>query len=255
MNVYKPISLWYDTLQDRKYITTQGIKKNIPIPPISLRYRIQGNALSRDFLDVGKRNFEEIKIGLERIGYDLNSFENILDFGCGCGRTAIWFHINEINKNAFNFYGTDIEIDAIKWCCENLGSGNFNVNKELPPVEYQDNFFDLIYAISVFTHMREDHQFLWLEELKRILKPNGILIISLHGQRLSKDLTHNETVQLQKTGYSTKVISNHKDWAYLASYHTKEYVLNKFGQYFKVLDYTERSVNNLQDMVVLQKMA
>jgi hypothetical protein len=82
--------------------------------------------------------------------------------------------------------------------------------------------------------------------------------ISLHGQRLSKDLRHNETVQLQKTGYSHKVISNHKDyfhnWAYLASYHTKEYVLNKFGQYFKVLSYTERSVNNLQDMVVLQKM-
>jgi cyclopropane fatty-acyl-phospholipid synthase-like methyltransferase len=164
-----PLSVWYDSLKDRRCIASQKLPNTIP--PASLRYRVQGNGLLKDFLDMAKHNFEEIKIALERINCNLDSFENILDFACGSGRTAIWFHLkNETNKNELNLYGTDIDGDAIKWCQENLASGKFSINKELPPLEYQDNFFDLIYAISVFTHMKEYHQLLWLQELRRILK-------------------------------------------------------------------------------------
>jgi ubiquinone/menaquinone biosynthesis C-methylase UbiE len=259
MSAYRPLLFWWHNRYDRKCIATYKLKCNVP--PASLRHSVQGNASPKDFLDVGKRTFQEIEIALQSMGKDVNSFENILDFGCGCGRTIIWFMEKEKEKekkNKFNLYGTDIDSTAIKWCRENLDSVKFNVNGELPPLEYQDNFFDFIYALSVFTHLNEDYQFLWLKELKRILKPNGILIISLHGQKFSKDPTQNETRELQETGYSCKVNYNGKgnfpDWSRYASFHTKEYVSKNFGQYFKVLSYTEKTVNNLQDMVILQKM-
>jgi len=44
----------------------------------------------------------------------------------------------------------------------------------MPPMSYEDNMFDFVYSISIFTHLPEDMQFAWLQELQRITKPGGI---------------------------------------------------------------------------------
>jgi ubiquinone/menaquinone biosynthesis C-methylase UbiE len=49
----------------------------------------------------------------------------------------------------------------------------------LPHVPYEDNYFDLIYAGSVFTHIA-DLADAWLLELKRILRPGGMLYVTVH---------------------------------------------------------------------------
>ena len=47
----------------------------------------------------------------------------VLDWGCGCGRIIEMFQHLTKNKE---FYGCDIDAEAIDWCKNNLGNIIFN---------------------------------------------------------------------------------------------------------------------------------
>ena len=128
---------------------------------------------------MGRTCVEDLKNSLRLIGRDLYSFENVLDFGCGCGRALRHFHDHPLS---FQMYGTDIDAEAIAWCRRKLPFVTFRVNDPLPPLPFAAGTFDLIYAVSVFTHLDEGHQLAWLKELKRVSKPGAILLLSAHGR-------------------------------------------------------------------------
>ncbi len=54
-----------------------------------------------------------------------------------------------------------------------------------PPLEFDSASFDLVWAISVFTHLT-DNSIPWLLELHRILKPGGLLIATYMGRWTSE---------------------------------------------------------------------
>ena len=54
-------------------------------------------------------------------------------------------------------------------------------NGELPPLDEADDSFDLIYAVSVFSHLTDEWPG-WLSELHRLLKDDGILIATFLGR-------------------------------------------------------------------------
>ena len=51
----------------------------------------------------------------------------------------------------------------------------FEANNALPPLLFPDCAFDLVFAISVFTHLDEQYQLAWLAELRRVAQPGAIL--------------------------------------------------------------------------------
>jgi SAM-dependent methyltransferase len=55
------------------------------------------------------------------------------------------------------------------------------VGELLPPLQFEDESFDLVQLASVFTHLPLEHQRRWIEEIRRLLKPKGVLVITLHG--------------------------------------------------------------------------
>ncbi len=202
---------------------------------------------------MGERCSETIEAALEKIGKDFDSFQNVLDFGCGCGRTLIWF---ASPPRSPRFYGTDTDAEAISWCRDNLDFAEFSVNDALPPLEHPSEAFDLIYAISVFTHLDEDYQFRWLDEIKRVTKPGGIVLLTVHGRHGWKHLPREDIVDIRRRGFKFIASNTMKglfpEW-YQNAYHTKEYVFDRCSEYFDILDYIPKGMSNRQDVVVLRR--
>jgi SAM-dependent methyltransferase len=71
-------------------------------------------------------------------------------------------------------------IDAIVWCRQNIRYAGFSIAPDVPPTSYADGSFDLVFNHSVFTHFDEKMQDAWLAELRRILAPGGIALLSIH---------------------------------------------------------------------------
>ena len=62
-------------------------------------------------------------------------------------------------------------------------------SEERPPLPLRDEQLDLIWTLSVFTHLTGTWS-AWLLELHRILKPNGLLIASFMGEGMSEILAN-----------------------------------------------------------------
>lgn len=213
------------------------------LPPAEMRYRVGASPDAEEFITIGQTCAADIQSAVLKVGRDLSSFTHVLDFGCGCGRTLV--HMKSLAPQA-QIDGIDIDEQAIQWCSENLKFASFRVGKENPPMVYGADTFDFIYVISVFTHLDEDYQFRWLEELRRIAKPGGVLVLTVNG--LNSDGNNGFVFE---RSYEEGLFPA---W-YQNTYHSKDYVLKNFGKYFEVLGYFPRSMNAHQDVVVLQKSA
>lgn len=235
----KPVYRWlmfkHADLKDR----VAGDKDNLP--PSELRYRVGASPDAEEFITIGKTCAADIHNAVLKVGRDLGSFTRALDFGCGCGRTLV--HMRSLAPAA-QIDGIDIDAQAIEWCRQNLKFASFKVGKETPPMDYAADTFDFIYVISVFTHLDEDYQFRWLEELRRIAKPGAVLVLTVNGLAGNGDKGF-----VFERSYEEGLFPA---W-YQNTYHSKDYVLSNFGKYFEVLGYFPRSMNAHQDVVVLEK--
>ncbi len=129
-----------------------------------------------------------------------------LDFGSGAGRTLRHF---EPEAEIAEFWGCDIDGPSIAWLSENL-TPPFHGWKSTsyPPLGLEHGTFDLIYAVSVFTHLAENST-LWLLELRRMLKPDGLLILTYMGRWNSKWLAGEPWVE-DRIGFN--VLHHNRDW-------------------------------------------
>ena len=66
------------------------------------------------------------------------------------------------------------------------------VNGPEPPSPYPADTFDVVYAVSVLTHLTESSQLGWLEDWRRILRPDGLLLFTTHGDSHSHKLGKRE---------------------------------------------------------------
>lgn len=117
---------------------------------------------------------------------DLNN-KVILDWGCGPGR--IIRHLPNVIGNGCQYFGTDYNKKSIDWCSKNLPGIDFNNNSLKAQLPYSDNFVDVIYGISIFTHLSEQLHYDWYAALYRVLKPNGIMFLTTQGDNFKEKLT------------------------------------------------------------------
>lgn len=232
--LYRWILFRHVDAQDR----ANGVQNGLP--PAELRYRVSSTPDAEEFVATGKRCASDIQNALSRVERELGSFDRILDFGCGCGRTLI--HLKDLAPRA-ELHGTDIDAKAIEWCKRELTFADFKVSNDTPPVDYPADSFDFIYAISVFTHLDENYQFRWLEELKRIAKPGGIVLLTVDSA-----LVGDRGFVFQRS-YEEGLFPA---W-YQNAYHSKAYVVDNFGRYFFILEYLVKGMNGHQDVVMLRK--
>jgi SAM-dependent methyltransferase len=226
-----------------------------PLPPARLRFRVHGLADRQSFLQVGETCAGDLRNALRQAGVDFGSFTDILDFGCGCGRVMTFMRNPSIPQR---FYGVDIDPEAIAWCRHNLPFGTFKSTNPDPPLPFEPKQFDFIYVISVFTHLDEEYQFAWLNELKRIARPGAIVIATAHGSYTHSGLGPEEKQTLSEKGFLFNIGTTGRFKAdglpdfYQTAFHTEEYIRANWGRFFRIRSYIPRGVNSHQDLVVLQ---
>lgn len=147
---------------------------SVPIPPPELVSRIGG---TRDnYIEIGAAQ----RRILERLLPSGWSFQgkSVLDFGCGTGRTLSAF-LQDAQRAEFS--GCDIHAESIAWASADLSPPlHFFVCRQAPPLAQPDQRFDLVFAMSVFTHITHEWS-RWLVELHRVLRPGGLAVISVLG--------------------------------------------------------------------------
>jgi SAM-dependent methyltransferase len=151
----------------------------MPDPGPELIERVAGIHDRDGFLASGRESVLELERTLAIADRSLDSFESILDFGCGCGRMLLWMaQLGRVRA----LHGTDIDAEAIAWCREHLPYARVSVNTADPPLPYADGAFDLVFNHSVFSHIDERRQDMWLTELQRVARPGALLVLSVHGE-------------------------------------------------------------------------
>src|SRR6202012_1198757 len=135
------------------------------------------------YRDAGRLSRQSIAQSLDAIDKRLGDCRRVLDFGCGCGRTLRW--MRDLAPTAA-LPGAGVDGGAIDWCARHFDFGSFAATQAQPPLPYADDSFDLIYVLSVFTHLPLAAQLAWLAELRRVLAPGGTLLLTFLGYRPEK---------------------------------------------------------------------
>jgi SAM-dependent methyltransferase len=215
-----------------------------PLPPRRLMVRVAMTADADWFLRSGRAAYDAITahVPLDGVG-------SVLDFGCGCGRVTRWF---ESFDGAVA--GSDVSAPAIEWCRDNLSFASFETNGLAPPLEFDDASFDLVYALSVFTHLTGELQLAWRDELRRVLRPSGLLLFTTHGRSYVPRLDEGERSQFEH-GELVVRWGDIPGTNLCSAYHPESYLRNTFAQGFAFLELEPEGArgNPTQDLVVLRK--
>ena len=187
---YVPIDV-IEKLKGRDSLTPPG--SIIPFALGGLDFKKKGEEFKKYFLDLGQ----------------LQRNDRVLDVGCGVGRMAV--PLTSYLSQKGEYQGLDAVRKSIKWCQNHITSrfGNFHFqhidvfNKAYNPkgkclakdikFPYQDDYFDFVFLISVFTQMLSAGVENYMSEISRVLKPHSRCLISFF-------LFNNESEKLIRGG-------------------------------------------------------
>lgn len=155
----------------------------IPPPAILAAYAVT----PEQFIEHGNGFVYEFLVKRGR----LRPNERILDLGCGPGHHAR--PLTEFLSDEGSFEGLDIATPVIDFCKSAYAAfknfnfthadiqndhynaeGRFRQNQYKLP--FKDSEFDLVYSVSLFTHLPPEDTLSYLAEIRRVLKPTGRFI-------------------------------------------------------------------------------
>jgi SAM-dependent methyltransferase len=241
--------------QDAYYVPDPRTRK--ALPDDARLIRVAGEARPEAFCFGGLTDFMRMDLLLESLfGRGFAGFPRVLDWGCGCGRVIRYMD----RVSGVSATGADVDPDNIAWCRANLPHASYAHLPLHPPTSFAPASFDLIYGISVFTHLREKVQFAWLEELQRIAAPGAVLLMTVHGETalqycraprsLLECLSRDGFVVTSENPQINDVIDDRT--YYVNTAHDPGYLRAKWGRYFNVLRIIPGFLGT-QDVVVMQK--
>jgi len=283
-NIAKNDKLFFELLKQSVHTPVINGVKFPGFPQASLQATYVGSS-NEDALKPGFRFYRALKEYCQ-LYHPIHSDFRVLDFGCGWRRITRFF-FNDLKDE--NVIGVDVNRKIIKFCRSNMHYGKwFSINplvpkkaweKSFPFYRLQENNFDLIFAHSVFSHLEENVARDWIKEFARLLKPEGLLIIttwgrtfldrceSLQGQ-VHASKAHNNWAKafnpikkakedydqgkflFEPMPYDGDVLN--KSFFGLALIPQK-YVEKEYTPYLKLLEYVDEKVKDPQAVFVMQK--
>jgi SAM-dependent methyltransferase len=242
------------------------------VPPRRLRARAGAPGAS-EYADGGRVAAAELAAGLDATGRSPAELGSVLDFGCGAGRVLPSFAVLAPRAT---LVGCDVDQSAIEWARRHRAGARWELSSFAPPLPFEAESFDLIYSISVFSHLGASLQGGWLRELRRVLAPGGIALLSVHGRHAFEQF---RTGRVRTAWCAAELFGRgplgagefvfapytRSMWTegelpgvgreYGLAFHGSAHVRDAWSRELDVLDVLERALTGWQDLVVCRKPA
>lgn len=235
-----------------------------PFPPAELMYRTTGLQKNRDFAQHGADIISALSGASP---YPLNTFGTVLDFGVGVGRVARYF-----KGFAGRYIGLDIDPDNLRWIAETMPWVDAVRSKPNAAIPIGSGLVDAAISISVFTHIDEATTAFYIDELHRLLRPDGIALLTLHGERALQRGLDDTTVArlmgieagrleqakatLEQTGFDFIEQYTHltqDNYCYGTTFISRRKAEKLFSRRFTVLNFVPGAIHSFQDLIVLKR--
>jgi SAM-dependent methyltransferase len=184
----------------------------------------------------------------------------VLDWGIGCGRVAV--PLKRAFLNDAEILGVDIDRDNVDWCERHLTDVKVQMGDYYPPLNFESGSIDLIYGISVMTHLSRDAQAVWLRELRRILRQGGICILTTHGEYAISLVDWFPSAvyrDIMKLGISDVMLDDNLGphlaipGYYRGTFQLRRQVEEHWSKYLKIVGYLPAGSHAHQDIIVMMK--
>jgi SAM-dependent methyltransferase len=214
------------------------VAERTPIPPLELAHRVGSVEHAEDPFELYEMLGRETRDQVVSMLPSDWSFEGkrVLDFGCGAGRTLRHFLPD---ASQAEFWGCDIDAPSVDWLKQNL-SPPLHVfrNPAQPPISRPNGYFDLVYAISVFTHLTDTWSE-WLLDLHRVLGEGGLLITTYMGEGMSQQIA-DEPWQEERVGMNVLRAWQSWDQGGPSVLHSDWWIRAHWGRAFEILEIQHR---------------
>jgi ubiquinone/menaquinone biosynthesis C-methylase UbiE len=233
------------------------LKESLPVPPKVLWLGYADT--EEEYLSDGQRNMAAMLEVLKKAGATPETFDRVLDLGCAAAR-LLRFYPHSSDKS--ELWGADVDAKPISWCQQHFGPPfRFLTTTTSPHLPFEDNYFDLIYCGSVFTHI-SDLADAWLLEIRRTLRRGGYAYITISDKRtidlLFTKYQNDLTEMVQRFDEETSIRA--KDYAlfYLGRdpnsqvFYDTPYLVDKWSRFANVVSVTPEAYYH-QTAILLQK--
>lgn len=218
--------------------------------------------------------YREIHSYARKNGLIFTPDTRVLDFGCGFGR-MLRFFLKDVAPG--NLIGTDVYPMFVDICNDLFQSMHFDNNEPYPPLPYPDASFDIIYAYSVFSHLSEPAHLQWLKEFRRIIRPGGLIFLTLRQKKFLKiynkkigvsGLSQYEDMLVRSFGDQNAMLPRYEagEYIYVASggggaltndfygeaVIPEKYIEKVWTQYFDIIDLFDKLSRLPQALIVLR---
>ncbi len=223
------------------------------MPPKGLPFPGRDTGVFFDF-----RNADALAGVLMQAGFVFDPGAQILDFGCGTGRTL---RTLSLAWPDVAWTGVDTHARAIGWAQAAMPDLTFAATAHYPPLPMADETYDAVISASVWAHFSEAFAITWLSEMGRIIRPGGSLAFSTHGvydivKRLARDQIDGATAEaliatLTRSGHVCVEPQDGGTWG--TSYMHPDWLDRQLGTTWNRVGFAVGAWGGRQDIHVLQR--
>jgi SAM-dependent methyltransferase len=134
-----------------------------------------------DYFRTGRECLRVLENALQATGRSLADQHRVLEFACGYGRVSR-FLLQKVQAD--NLWVSDVLEGGVEFVRDRFGVNGFVSSANPDEVEGLRGF-DVIYVVSLFSHLPRPRFQAWLQTLWQALSPDGLLIFSTHGMDLA----------------------------------------------------------------------
>ncbi|MEO8386286.1 MAG: class I SAM-dependent methyltransferase [Betaproteobacteria bacterium] len=137
----------------------------------------------REYLSDGWRTLSELMLLLESVDRPLSKTASVLEFAAGFGR----FTRHLVKALPGRVTCSDVMPGSVAFLQEQFGVVAFESSHYPERITHAVQY-ELVFVLSMFTHLPAHMWSPWLRALKRMLKPGGLLVFSVHNEQFAKKL-------------------------------------------------------------------